>query len=309
MRIAPGTAIEYLNDVIAEFRNFESIASQVQPCPGEAPQLPGLDVHGLMRPLNGVVGGDHIVYVDFNRRFDLDARVRRAEAEGKGDIARELARNRERAGILLADVSGHRLTDAVLTAMLHQAFLVGVQYELELHGKITTSLFENINTRFYQSTSVGKYLTMIYAEITSSGALSFISAAHPYPLVFSNEFDRFVDIAEENLVRFPPIGTMPERDNVDGSRHGESPLGEKAPYTLNELRLMGQGDILILFTDGFAEHGGPDGDPYCGGRLEETLRRIKHRSAEEMSRQILDEMLSFGEPEDDLSFVIIKKTA
>ena len=295
--------------LVDEIQNFQDIAHSLKPEPGEIPVLPGVDIHGEVIPMTGLIGGDHIIYVDFNKRFDLDARIRAARKAGREDLATELERNRHHAGILLADVSGHRITDALITAMLHQAFLVGVQYELEMSGTVTLRLFENLNARFYQSSVIGKFLTMVYGEITDDGTFRFLSAAHPPPIVFSNEFNCIVDIQEDRLTPFPPIGTMPERDNVDGSRHGESPLGEKAPYTLNEMRLMGQGDILILFTDGFAEHGGPDGDPYCGGRLEETLRRIKHRSAEEMSRQILDEMLSLGEPEDDLSFVIIKKTA
>ena len=33
-------------------------------------------------PLRGGIGGDHILYIDFNERFDLDSRIRDAERQG-----------------------------------------------------------------------------------------------------------------------------------------------------------------------------------------------------------------------------------
>src|SRR4030095_9232531 len=101
-------------------------------------------------PLSGSVGGDHIIYVDFKQRFDLEARITHARRLGRSAIADRLDLCRRRAGIALSDVAGHRMTDALLAAMLHQAFLVGALYELDMFGEITRNLFENLTTRFYQ---------------------------------------------------------------------------------------------------------------------------------------------------------------
>jgi hypothetical protein len=38
------------------------------------------------------------------------------------------------AGVALIDVCGHQITDALLTAMFHQAFLLGILYELIPNG-------------------------------------------------------------------------------------------------------------------------------------------------------------------------------
>ena len=57
------------------------------------------------------------------------------------------------------------MTDALLAAMLHQAFLLGAIYELDIHGRITRRLFENLNTRFYQSSGAHKFVSLIYGEI------------------------------------------------------------------------------------------------------------------------------------------------
>ena len=47
----------------------------------------------------------------------------------------------------MLDVSGHRVTDAFMAAMLHQAFLLGAIYELDMFGQVTRRLFENLNTQ------------------------------------------------------------------------------------------------------------------------------------------------------------------
>ena len=53
-----------------ELENFQDIARHIRPDAGEIPQLAGLDIYGETMPLNGVIGGDHIVFVDFDRRYE-----------------------------------------------------------------------------------------------------------------------------------------------------------------------------------------------------------------------------------------------
>jgi len=298
---------EHIREIIAEMKNFEQIARRLVPSPGEIPDLPGIDIYGEVRPLKGAVGGDHIIYVDFNKRYDLAARIRDARKNGREEIIPHLEKNRHRAGILLADVSGHRFTDAMLAAMLHQAFLLGVLYELDYSGNVTPRLIENINSRFYQSSSVGKYLTLIYGEISDSGAFQFISAAHPNPVVFSHEYDRIIDIAEDQLLTYPPIGTMTSREDVD-ARGSQSMLGAKENYRTNKISLMGHSDIMLLFSDGFAEHEDAEQQTYFQTRLEDKLRQVKMLSARDIFNALLTDMLAFAPPQDDISLIVIKKT-
>ena len=87
-----------------------------------------------------------------------------------------------------------------MAAMLHQAFLLGAIYELDMFGQVTKRLFENLNTRFYQSSSDHKFVSLIYGEISEDGGFRFLSAAQPFPLVFSSRHDRFMEV-EPGLVR------------------------------------------------------------------------------------------------------------
>jgi serine phosphatase RsbU (regulator of sigma subunit) len=294
-----------LTHLSGELDNFEEIATYLLPRPGDVPRLQGIDVCGGTLALNGVVGGDHIIYVDFKRRFDLPARIEHAIARGKHGVAENLRLCQRMAGIVLIDVSGHRVTDALLAAMLHQAFLLGSLYELDMFGHITKRLFENLNTRFYKSSGAHKFVSMIYGEISEDSKFRFLSAGQPFPSVFSNEHNRFMEVSP---VSFPPLGILPSLGVIDRNTT-KSPLGFQDHYELNEWSLMGAGDILLLHTDGLVEHSrGEGGDSYFPGRLEQTMRRVKHEGATAIFEAIKRDLLEFNPPSDDISVVVIKRT-
>jgi len=286
----------------SELQNFEEIARFLRPSPGAIPQLKGLDIHGLSLPLRRGIGGDHILYVDFNQRFDLDERIRDAERDGLQKVARKLRRNRNRAGILVADISGHRMTDALIAAMLHQAFLLGCYYELEMFGEITTKIFEHINERFYRTSSINKYFTMIYGEISTRGRFRFLSAGHPPPAVFSREYDRFMPIEKNRKVSSIPVGMLPSGGDPDERRH-PSMHGRKKLYEVNEIDLLSGGDILLLYTDGLSEHGGKN---YFPDELQRLLAAHKDRTAKEICERMRESLLERAPQQDDVSVVVVK---
>ena len=305
MDIAERSSVTPLPRLAEELKNFQEIVAQILPRPGEIPAVHGIDVFGDTLPLNGYIGGDHIIYVDYQKRYDLDARIKEALAANRRDVVLNLERCRTRAGIALMDVSGHHVTDALLAAMLHQAFLLGSLYELDTFGHITKRLFENLNSRFYHSSSRRKFVTMIYGEITQDTTFRFLSAAHPPPVVFSNKHDCFMDVSPDLCTSFPPIGILPSNAVIDRSRT-ESVLGFKEQYELNEWNLMGRGDILLLYTDGLLEHA-RGGELYFPHRLERTIRAVKHSGAQEIFQAIKADLLSFAALSDDVSVVVIKR--
>jgi serine phosphatase RsbU (regulator of sigma subunit) len=294
-------------ELTRELENLQDIASYLKPAPGDVPEVQGFEIHGVTIPCNGILGGDHMIYVDFKKRHDLEARIALARSGGRLDVAENLALCRARAGIVLIDVSGHRATDAMLAAMLHQAFLLGATYELDAYGEITRHLFENLNTRFYSSSGIHKFITLIYGEIAEDARFRFISAAHPAPLVFSRLNDRFMEVGREHYAACPPLGTMPSRSTIDRGATG-SLLGFKDDYHLNEWRLMGSGDILILYTDGLVEHARA-GEHYFPRRLERAVRELKDVSAREMVEAIREDLLDFSRPADDISFIAIRRSS
>ena len=297
----------YIESDTNEIINFQQIARNIKPSPGEIPSVVGLDIYGETISLLGEVCGDHIIYVDFSKRFNLDERIKRAELTDKIEISKKLKELKNKSGILLSDVSGHSITDSLLNAMLHQAFLVGASYELSNYGEISVDLFETINNRFYQSSSIDKYITMIYGEIQNNGDFRFISAGHPLPLIFSNEFNKIVNIDNLNLINFPPIGTLPSASDID-SNNVKSILGFKQRYSINTLNVMGSGDILVLFTDGFSEQQNGELN-YISDRLEKQLIATKHLAAQEIFTGIKEDFKEYClMPDDDATIILIKKS-
>ena len=288
-----------------EIANFVRILQLIRP-PHWGLRIGQIEVYGDSIFLNGAAGGDHVIYLDFEERYDLDRRINSANARGQVDVAAALARNRERIGILVADVSGHQMTDALAAAMLHQAFLTGVLYELERFGEVTTMLFENLNTRFFRTLFFEKFITLVYGEISEAGQFRFMLAGSPPPFVFSAEYDRFVSICPDRLVSFSPLGIFSSEDDVDSTRI-LSPLGYKPRYTVNEVNLLGDGDILLLHTDGLDEHTRADGKTFEGEELEAVVREHKHRSAREIYEAVRERSLAFAPLEDDMTVVVIKK--
>jgi serine phosphatase RsbU (regulator of sigma subunit) len=302
----PSHDTDQLELLAEELKNFQDIARHIVPLPGEIPTLKGIDVYGDTIPLTGIIGGDHIIYLDFKKRYDLVARIQRAAAAGRQDIVDHLERCQRKSGIAVLDVSGHHATDALLAAMLHQAFLLGALYELDMFGNITRRLFENINSRFYQSSSRHKFVTMIYGEISEDATFRFLSAAHPPPVVFSSFHERFMEVSRDLCTSFPPIGTLPSNDVIDRSTT-PSAVGFKERYRLNEWTLMGAGDILLLYTDGLLDHSRGD-EPYFPKHLENTVRTVKQKTAKEIFESIKASVLDFAPPSDDISVVVIKRS-
>ena len=300
-------ATSELQRLTRELENFQDIARQLVPLPGEVPTLQGFDVWGGSRPLGGSVGGDHITYVDFKQRFDLHARIDRARADGRFDVAENLERCQRKSGVALIDVSGHRMTDALLAAMLHQAFLLGAIYELDRSGQITRRLFENLNTRFYQSSGTIKFVSLIYGEISEDATFRFLSAGQPYPSIFSSQHDRFMEVSPHLCLSFPPLGMLPSFNVIDRNTT-PSLLGFKERYEMNEWTLMGRGDILLLHTDGLTEHESAGGGRYFPGRLEQRLREVKQLGARQIYEAIIADLVAFSRPTDDVSVVVIKLT-
>jgi serine phosphatase RsbU (regulator of sigma subunit) len=289
----------------------EYTALHLIPSPGAIPQIPGVDIFGMTLPYNGVVGGDLITYVNFQERFDLEVRIQNALLEGRDDVAQNLKKLRDTGGILVADVAGHEFTDAMRALMLHQAFHTAALYEMDTHGEITVRLFEQVNTRFLKSQTLkspaaekdsATFITLLYGEISHTGHFRFVNAGHPPPLVFSREFDRFVEITPDRLVSYPPIGLLPTEDHAD-ARHYERALGYVKRYTVNDLNLMGRGDILFLYTDGLVD----SFSRFTPKHFERAVSRVRDGQAREICAAILDERDRIEKQSDDLSLVVIKR--
>lgn len=149
------------------------------PVEGAIPHLAGIEMYGRSVPA-GRAGGDLFEYINFQQRYDLDARVRRASGTEdddfvewlrvrpdfrpemetayrqvrsleQGRVAENLRDLYDTAGVLLVDAQGHGLISAKIASTVHDTFHALMLSELDRHGKTTPELFELINLRLAHS--------------------------------------------------------------------------------------------------------------------------------------------------------------
>lgn len=298
-----------------ELANFEVLTKATIPLPGEIPKLKGIDIYGESIQSSGSLGGDHIIYIDFKHRYNLDEKIAETQLEkrftvkSRNAIIKNIQALKNKGGILIADVSGHFQTDFSFAARLHDAFLTGVMYEIEERGDVTANLFRKLNTRLYNSSSFDKFITMIYGEISELGDFKFISAGHPFPLVYSPAEKKLRQFPHRNLKRSPPLAAFPSQ-GLDIERN-YTQAGYCSKFAVNQMPRLASGEILLLYTDGISELESKSKRPYyepkTGGRLHNVLEKNHHLSAQELFRNIQEDIFEFAHPQDDLSYIIIKK--
>src|SRR5262245_35160493 len=60
----------------------EYLRNRLMPVEGSIPNLPGIEMYGNSIPA-GTVGGDLFEYINFQQRYDIDARIRQAQKLSK----------------------------------------------------------------------------------------------------------------------------------------------------------------------------------------------------------------------------------
>jgi serine phosphatase RsbU (regulator of sigma subunit) len=255
------------------------------------------------------------------------AEYRRAKSSEQLRVAENLPELYTTAGVLLVDAQGHGIISAKIASTVHDTFHAFMLWDLDQNGKTTPQLFENLNLRLAQSVTARNALgrssednareiaTMVYGEIRPGGHFRFVNFGHPPPLVFSAEFDRFVEIDEEHMVQFLALGLEIPDDHPDRNKYYS--MGMRAreinASDVAEITLMSPGDVLVLYTDGVYD--GLDEDDRL--RLQHVMREHKHGSAREICEALLQEAVKhddylrgLGEIDliDDKTVFVIKRT-
>ena len=145
-----------LLDAALEARKIErelEIARGIQESflPEKAPEMPGLDLHGINLSY-GEVGGD---YFDFIPIVD------------------------NQLGLAIGDVSGKGIAAALLMA----AFRASLLAEIRNHYAIRR-IFEKVNRLLYESTDTGKFVTAFYGVLdVKNRVFTFSNAGHNPPML------------------------------------------------------------------------------------------------------------------------------
>ena len=194
-------------------------------------------------------------------------------------------------GLAIADVSGKGMQAALLMATLRAGLLSEVSRQSDLYSMVLT-----LNSLLYASGTEGKFATFFYAQLQpEAGLLTSINAGHNYPLVVRNDGSSEWLGLEKGSV---PLGMFPD-DMIPQLSDCDAEATE-----------LSSGDVVLFYTDGVTETGNHSDEMYEEERLQDTATRVRHASADEICRNIYNDVMEFqGEAEqfDDLTLMVLKK--
>jgi serine phosphatase RsbU (regulator of sigma subunit) len=294
-----GDLFEYIN-----FQQRYNIAARI----AEAQSLSREYLEPLPRgetPRNLV--DDHVQWLRSKPGFEKTqaAEYRKAKSSEQLRVAEDLQQLYTTAGVLLVDSQGHGIISAKIASTVHDTFHALMLAELDQNGKTTPALFEKINLRLAQSVTARNALgrdsndssreiaTMIYGELRPNGQFRFVNFGHPPPLIFSAEYEKFMEVDRDQMVQFPPLGLQIPEDHPDRNKYFSMKVRKKLlnASDLAQITLMSPGDILFLYTDGVYD----GGDEHDRHQLERVIRDHRRESAKVICNAILQEAVQQDE--------------
>ncbi len=239
-----------------EVRHVAEIQSSL--LPAAAPDVPGyrIAVHYAMC---ATAGGD---YYDF-----LTAAGRR--------------------GVLVADVSGHGPSAAVIMAMAR--VIVHAESDEALEPE---HLLETANRGLVSNSILGHFVTACYAVLDpATGTVDFALAGHPRPVLARA---RSADAVEIGTPDGPPLA-------VDsGARYRRQRF------------VLEPGDVMVLYTDGLTEARSPAEELFGEERVLACAATARPLGADAVVARLLEDMRSHLEglpAQDDVTIVVVERLA
>jgi hypothetical protein len=201
-----------------------------------------------------------------------------------GDLFEFLDVSPRRAGLLVADVSGHGIGAALIASMVKVA--AAAQRE---HADNPPRVLAGIHAALAGQLPPGQFVTAVYVHLDlARGVLRHASAGHPPALLRRSADGRVVPVGETG----PLIVSLAPGD-----------------YPLAQLPIAA-GDRVLLYTDGVVEAMRPDGATFGEERLSALLAGAPG-GAEGLLSAVVDQVAAFtgrrGEGfEDDLTLLALE---
>jgi Stage II sporulation protein E (SpoIIE) len=189
--------------------------------------------------------------------------------------------------ISLADVTGHGVGPALVTAACRAYVRALVSHHPELHN-----VMDRINNLLHSDLSDGRFVTfaMLDIDVDTHQAI-FLSAGHG-PTMLMNAEDGSTDSYNAQGM---PLGIFDNQELDQAIRFSFKP-----------------GDVFVIFSDGFFETHNTEGELFGVARLEKIIRENRHKSADEILDQ-MDKSIALWQgdqpQQDDITGIVIKRNA
>lgn len=230
---------------------------------------------GLLPPIPGKAG-------------ELSYTHRYLPAEGiGGDIYTILALPDDSVALMIADVSGHGVTAALISAMVKTSFENQVRFG---HGPLMWA--QAMNRDLARSTLSEQFATAFLARLDpQSDTLQYVAAGHVAPMIIP---------AGSRGGRLEPV--------VLGERGFMLGIEEELPFHQQTCSFR-KGDRLIIYTDGLVEVERED-RAFLGDEGLRDICRDLPADEEEAADQIVHKAIAFNEStpfSDDVTLVILDR--
>jgi serine phosphatase RsbU (regulator of sigma subunit) len=204
-----------------------------------------------------------------------------------GDYYDIIHKGENETGVIIADVSGKGPS-----AALYMAEVKGVILSLSRRTNVPKEVLLEANGILGPTLDSRNFITMTYALINDSGRTMRISRAGHNPILHYCAATGAIDVVQ-------PSGI--------GLGMGKNGIFEKA---LEEVqRSLGNGDILVFYTDGLTEAMNEQNQLFGLSRLSQIILSHKDQGTDEIKNAVLTDLQHFLNnklPQDDITLVLIK---
>lgn len=234
---------------------------QAKLLPDPLPEIGGYDLATLIVP-SSQVGGDY---------YDL------------------IVLDKQRLGIVIADVSGKGIGAAILMASTQ-----GMVNAYARRDMGTAEVLFNVNNALYKSTELEKFVTMFYGILdTKTNVLKYTNAGHNHPFIYKTGSKEPQPLDTGGMV----LGM------IEDTRYDEGSID------------LADGDILVLYSDGVTEARNKEGQMFDIHRLHDVVYRYIEEnsdklSAQELLKKIYSAVCDFSISEllaDDLTIMVLRR--
>jgi sigma-B regulation protein RsbU (phosphoserine phosphatase) len=186
-------------------------------------------------------------------------------------------------GLAIADGSGHGLPAALVVRDIY----MGLRMATDRDFKIIRTM-EKLNHIIHRGRLTTKFVSLFYGELETGGILIYCNAGHNAPFVLRADGTTIESLSNGG----PVLGPTPD-----------------ATYMRGYARLAA-GDLLCMYTDGIVEAHDVDDEEFTLERLQGLVAEHRHRTAEEIGREVLRQVMIWGPGEqDDRTVVIVKSVS
>ncbi|MEM7231029.1 MAG: PP2C family protein-serine/threonine phosphatase [Planctomycetota bacterium] len=239
-----------------------SLATQIQESllPENVPKIAGLDI-AVHYESAKEVGGDYFDFIKVDR---------------------------QRLGVVVADVSGKGVPASLVMTMTRSLLRMAATDQLSPDATVTC-----VNRLLSPDLQAGMFVTLAYLVLDAkTKEIRLVRAGHNAPLFFRSENKRLHQLTPEGLA----IGLDRGGDVFDARLQSQ------------RLR-METGDVLVLYSDGIVEGKNEHDEDFGDDALRELVASTSHLSAQEMVDEViaaLDDHRGPAEPSDDVTLLVLK---